>query len=79
MAMAMAMEMASFDLKINDLPKEIEIRIPDGANDEIIRQVIEDLKSEVIYNSRYNEENEGREPKIEIVNKSANFITIRIS
>lgn len=73
------MELESFDLKVSDLPREVEIRVPDGANDETVRQMIDDLKSEVMYNSRYNEETQNRELKIEIVGRTGQLVKLRIS
>lgn len=73
------MELESFTLRINDLPKVIEVRIPDGATEETVQQIIEDVKTEVIYNSRYGEESDSREPRIEIVERTTNLIKLKIT
>ncbi len=73
------MEIESFQLKIQDLPKEVDIRIPDNSTDEEVAQMIEDLKSQVVYNSRFNEDPSDQNLKIEVVSRNGSIVKLKIS
>ena len=73
------MELNTFDLKIKDLPREVDITVPEAASDNDVHQMIEDLKAQLIYNSRYADESPDRDLKIEIIQRSGSKVKLKIS
>jgi hypothetical protein len=69
-----------FDLKIQDLPKELEIEVSSSASAEEIDEVVESVKSQVIYNSRGSEEEKALPiPNVEILRREGDLLKLKIA
>lgn len=71
------MELRSFDLKLTELPRIIEVKVPTGATESDLKQMIEDLKAQVAYNSRF-EDSDSREPEIELLGRAGDIVQLKV-
>ena len=69
-----------FELKIQDLPKEIELEIPAHASSVELQEILDGVKAQVIYNSRgVEEEVELPTPHVEVVKRDGDTLRLRIA
>jgi hypothetical protein len=71
------MELNSFDLKLNDLPAEVEVSIPTDMSEKDFRQMLEDLKAQVSYNSRF-EEDVPRQPSVQVIKRAEKTVRLKV-
>lgn len=73
------MEIKPFLTKISDLPTEISISVDSGLSREKLEEIAEDLKSQILYNSRNDEDEVLPDLKLSVITQSAESIVFKAS
>lgn len=63
------MEFESLNIKISDLPKEISVSVSKTMTDEQLKEIAEDLRSQILYNSRNEDIESPSELNVTVVDK----------
>ncbi|NOT80466.1 MAG: hypothetical protein HOP07_15855 [Bacteriovoracaceae bacterium] len=74
------MEFESLSIKISDLPKEISVSVPVSLTNEQLLEIVEDLRGQILYNSRNDEETSTPpEVNVTVVEKLLSSVIFRAS
>lgn len=69
-----------FELKLTDLPKELEIEMPHNASSSDVEEMLESVRSQVVYNSRLaDEERPAPSPKVEVLGRKGDLVKLRVA
>ncbi|CAN5417542.1 hypothetical protein BH10BDE1_BH10BDE1_27990 [soil metagenome] len=74
------MEFETLAIKISDLPKEISVSVAESLTDEQLLEVLQDLRGQIIYNSRHEEQAEPLpDVTVTVLEKSQSTVVLRAS
>lgn len=74
------MEFESLGIKISDLPKEISVSVPTSLTEEQLNEIVEDLRGQILYNSRHEEEMATQpELNVTVVEQRPSSVVLRAS
>ncbi len=73
------MEFESLNIKISDLPKEISVSVPKAMTDEQLKEIAEDLRSQILYNSRNEDIEATPELSVIVVDKQLPVVIFKAS
>lgn len=73
------MEFESLNIKISDLPKEISVSVRKALTDDQLKEIAEDLRSQILYNSRNDDTENLPELNVTIVDKQLPFVIFKAS
>lgn len=69
----------AFELKITDLPKVLKIEMPQNASASDLDEMVESVRTQVVYNSRSaDEERPVPAPNVEVLDNRDNVVTLKI-
>lgn len=71
------MEFEALEIKIADLPKEISISVPAAATDDQIKEIVEDLRSQILYNSRLEDDAAQPNLNVTVLERQASLLKLR--
>ena len=72
-------EIKTLEITVQDLPKEVVLDLADSGGESILQDAIESLKSEVLYNSRFDDVAANGTVSAEVVNRSGTTYVLRLS
>ena len=72
------MELRTIDIKLNDLPKEIDIEFPSQASESELKEMLDNLKAQVAYNSRSDDSAAVMEPKVKLIQRYGDSVRLEI-
>ena len=72
-------EIKTLDLTVQDLPKEVTLDLSESGGDAVLTDAIESLKSEVLYNSRFDDASVNGCVDAEVVNRQGATYLLRLT
>lgn len=73
------MDLKSFELKVTDLPKTLDIEISENSSSSDLEEMLENIQSQLIYNSRLSEdESPISVPKVRILERQDKAVKILV-
>ncbi len=79
LAIRWLMEFESLSIKISDLPKEISVSVPAVLTEEQLKEIVEDLRGQILYNSRNEESETVPELNVTVIEKHPSSVVFRAS
>lgn len=77
LAIRLAMEFESLNIKISDLPKDISVSVPAPLSDVQLNEIVADLRGQILYNSRHEEGSTPAELSVTVVEQNPSSVTFR--
>lgn len=72
-------EIKTLDLTVQDLPKDVTLDLSESGGDAVLTDAIESLKSEVLYNSRFDDATVNGHVDAEVVNRQGATYVLRLT